>query len=582
MARGARPSLTRPRKIASLAAMRQRRARATSAFALPSLLLGTGLLTGIAARTAQAQRAAGVGEDAYVLPRGAVRVTLAPTFETADQRFRSDGTRERLGAAVGGLYDASRLSVLASGQQALRALTGDNGARLSLGQVRVVASQRAAILPLGIEMGIGARVQVGLLVPFVRTTSDAVAFAEGDTSATAGLNPALIRQAALDSNTTLVRQLLQAASARETAAGLPADGCNGSSAPACAAVIATRTAAQQLAALYGTGTDAALGALSGRTGAAAVPLRGTTAAAAVDARIAALRNALGGDASGITFTRPAHAGAPISASELAMFVGNGDVGLGLDAFGPVQRSHFGDMEAAVKLALIDRVGAIGDDPRSDVGLRVAVMGLVRAPTGQGEQPGNALDLGTGDGQMDLEARAMVDVTVGRAFWISAAVRAVQQLEDDQFVRAPLSLAEGALAPASATVRAHRDLGDAVAFELTPRWLPNRYFAVAATYQLRKKGADAYGIVGDDPLPGGPDVTLLGAGTGYTEHRAGIGITWTTLGAARRGKRSIPLDISFLRLQTLRATGGSVPAVSTTQLRLRVWFGSTRTPAAVTR
>lgn len=565
--------------------MRQRRARASTALARPSLVLGTGLLTLIAAPcSARAQRAAGVGEDAFVLPRGAVRVTLAPTFETADERFRADGSRAPLGDVAGGVWDAARLRGLAAGERALRDLTGDASARLSLGVIRVVAAQRATIVPLAIEMGLGSRLQVGVLLPFVRTIADVTGSTAGDPSSTAGLNPALVRETALDSNTTLVRQLLAAARTRESAAGLPSDGCAGSAASPCVVVNETRRAAAQLAALYGTSLDESLGALSGIAGAGAVPRLGTTEASAVDARVAALRAALGGDASGITNERPAHAAAPISATELATFVGDVRSGLGLDAFGPVQRTHFGDLDAQAKVSVIDGIGALGSDPRAPVGLRFAVAGVLRAPTGQGEQPGNAFDVGTGDGQTDVELRGVLDVTVGRAFWISAAARMIRQLEDDQFVRAPVSLAEGVFAPAAAIVRAHRDLGDALQLEVTPRWVPNQYFAVAAMYQVRRKEGDVYTLA-DGGTGGGvpgtdPDVSLVGAGTEFTEHRAGVGVTWSTLGAARRGQRVVPLDVSFLRVQTLRATGGSTPAIATTQLRLRVWFGATRATAPV--
>ena len=567
--------------------MRQRRARATTALARPSLVLGTGLLALFAAPcAARAQRVGGVGEDAFVLPRGAFRVTLAPTFETADERFLSDGSRVPLGAIASGTYDATRLGILATGEQALRALTGSSSARLSLGEVRVVAAQRASIIPLGIDLGIGARVQLGVMVPFVRTVVDATGLTDADSASSAGLNPAIARQSARDSNTTLVRQLLQAARARESAAGLPADGCTGSAATECAAVNETRDAAAQLAALYGTDADDGLGALSGLAGSAAVPRGGTDEANLVNARIAALRSALGGDASGITLLRPAHAAAPIAPGELATLYGNVESGLGLDAFGPVQRTHFGDVEAQLKLSVIDGIGALGDDPRAPAGLRLAVAGVFRAPTGQGEQPGNALDLGTGDGQTDVELRGVVDLTLGRAFWISGAVRAVRQLEDDQFVRAPRSVAEGVLAPAATLERAHRDLGDAMQLEVTPRWMPNQYLAVAGMYQVRRKEADSYTRVDGGPggaVPGvDPDVSLLGAGTEFTEHRAGIGVTWSTLGSARRGKRVLPLDVSFLRLQTLRATGGSVPAIATTQLQLRLWFGGATRAVAATR
>lgn len=563
--------------------MRQRRAGASTALTLPSLVLGTGLLLVVGAATAstaQAQRAAGIGEDAFVLPRWGLRVTVAPTFENIDERFLPGGTRAPFGAQLGGTYDATRLAILRPGESALQSLVGTE-ARLSLGEVRVVADQRAVVLPLGLEMGLGARIQVGVLVPYVRTTTNIVPY-PADVDATAGINPALASAEGRTRNTQLVGQILTAASQREASLGLGANGCAGSAVSGCEAVNQARTAATSLASLYGTGSDASLPAsLAGRAGSAAVPIVGSAAAEAIDTRIASLKSALGPEGGVITIESPAHATGPIGAAGLATLLGDQQSGLGLDAFRVVERSHLGDVEGMVKVALIDRIGRLGDAPRSPLGLRLAVAGVVRAPTGQGESPGNALDLGTGDGQTDVELRGALDVTLGRAIWISAAARLVRQLEDDQFVAAPASLEEIPLVPVGAVLRARRDLGDAAAFEVTPRWMPNDYMTVSLTYQVRRKDEDSYEpaefttvLDQQQETSAARFVELLGRDTDFTEQRVGFGLTWSTLGAARRGKRVIPLDVSYVRLQTVGGSGGVVPIVGTDQLRLRLWFGRT--------
>lgn len=529
--------------------MRQRRAASVA----------LSLLLPVVAGRAGAQVAAGVGEDAYVLPSRALRVSFAPSFEYADQRFRSDGTREPLGAGLSGAWDATRLGVLVPGEAALRSLSGLADATLSLGDVRVTADRRSTVIPLAIEYGLFGRVQLGVNVPFVRTIANVVADANDARSAGSGLNAALFGddEAAVQ-NSQLVSQLITEAGRREEQAGLPAGGCATSALPACAVVNDARAAANDLEALY--------------LRSPVVPREGTAAAEAIDARIATLDAALG-DA--LTITSPAHAALPIGRTDLSTLYTDPVNGFGFDDFRVVERSHFGDIEGSIKVKLLDGIGPLGAAPARPVGIRVAVGALVRAPTGQGEQPGNPLDVGTGDGQTDVELRGAMDVTLGRHLWISGAVRAVTQLEDEQFVRAPYLVGEPLLAGASRLTRARRDLGDAVQVEATPRWMPNDYFTVSATWQLRRKDADSYSAVAGDAAYVEQVYERLGAGTELTEQRVGFGITWSTLSATRRGKRAIPLDVSYLHLQTVRATDGITPRLVTDQLRLRLWWGAAR-------
>lgn len=537
--------------------MRQR--RAATAFVPLALALG-----GTLPARAHAQLAPGTGEDAYVLPSRVLRVTFAPAFEYADERFRRDGTREPYGAGVSGHWDGTRLLALYQGQQALRSLTGNASATLSFGDIRITADRRSTVLPLALDYGLFGRIQLGVMVPFVRTAANVVANANGARTAAAGLNPALYggtnAPTALSRNTAIVTELLNAAQSREQA-----NGCTTrSTSQPCTLAAQARQAALAIATLYGTETT---------RGSAAVPLAGSADAAAIDARLQSLRASLGLTST----TLPAHAALPIGRDDLTTFVTDAEAGLGLDDFGLVERSHFGDVEGSIKVLLLDGIGPLGDAPRRAVGVRLAVAGIVRAPTGQGEQPGNPLDVGTGDGQTDVELRGALDVTLGAHVWISAAARRVQQRADAQWVRIPGSASEEGLTPAAFTYKAQRDLGDATQFEVTPRWQPNRYLGFAATYQVRKKDADRYQV----PLLDAADLLLplqvsaLGANTAFTEQRAGIGVTWSTLAAARRGQRVIPLDISLQHLETVRATGGIVPRLTTDVLSLRLWWGTTR-------
>lgn len=516
---------------------------------------------------AEAQRATGAGEDAWVLPRGSVRLGLALDVSDWDERFSPSSRREALGARVSGELTAARLAPGSDFEARLRELTGRADARLSLGSVRVAASSRALSFPVSAEVGVTRWMSVGVTVPFVRTRTAIVANADSAAlTANAGVNPALFDTDALTQNARLVEQLLAAARTRESDAGLPENGCASSGDAACVAVREARAVAAQLTDVYGTSAGGIPS--GGRAGfSPIVPLVESPEHALVVARIAGLREELGGDASGITESAPAAAVVPIGTDDLRTLVTDPAVGLSYDPFRFVERVHVGDVEIAARVRLLDGIGAPGDArPRSGLAMRGAITGLVRLPTGQAESDANLLDVGTGDGQLDLELRGALDVVLGRAFWITGVARATRQLADEQFVRAPLAAGD-VFVPRDNRQRARRDLGDILELEATPRWIATDYLSVSTQYRYRSKKADTYEATGD--VAAG-DVSLLGFATAQYSHAVGVGVTYSTHAAARRGRRTLPMDITYQHLRIVRATGGYTPALASDQLRLRVF------------
>lgn len=510
---------------------------------------------------AGAQRAAGAGEDAYVLPRWGTRWSLAADFASWRDLYTPTNDRLGVGDRLGGTLDATRLSSLAAAQSQLRTITGSATTTLSLGDVRVTADARRTTVPLQAELGVGMRLAIGVNVPFVRTRVDVVPNANGAyATATAGANPALTVTAARDTNATLVAQLRDAAIAYERT-----NGCTGApTSGGCAVVAETRAVASAIEALYGGAVPP-----GGSSGAIAVPITGSAAQRAVAARINDLRVRLGESGAGITVAEPAAARTAIGLAGFQSVLTD----LGLDPVRDVERVHVGDVEVQAKLKLFDGIGHPGDQARGPLALRGAVTGLVRLPTGQADSPTNALDVGTGDGQLDLELRGALDLTLGRAFWVSGVARAVMQREDEQYVRVPSFAGEQPFVPAGAMRKVRRDLGDAMELEVTPRWMPSEYFSVAAQYHYLSKKEDVYAdlVTGDDPI-GTSGTTLLGIGTAAYTHTVGAGFTYSTLGAARRGRHTLPLDVTFMHRQTVRSTGGWVPALTSDAVRVRVWPG----------
>ena len=106
---------------------------------------------------------------------------------------------------------------------------------------------------------------------------------------------------------------------------------------------------------------------------------------------------------------PALPTAPLTAAELLEATVSdpvGPIGMLTDEAKVIFR---GDAEAGLALTLVDR----WDRGNRRGGVRAAVEGLVRFPTGRVARTDRLLALGTGDGQTDVEARGTLDLGGGR-------------------------------------------------------------------------------------------------------------------------------------------------------------------------
>src|SRR5688500_2742978 len=108
---------------------------------------------------AHAQWIGAAGEDALVLRRGIVRVTVDGRVEDYDERFTSDASgatasaRVPLGAPLSSAaLGVDRVPSLAPVQTRLRSLTGTPAFLLSLGDVRVDAVARRSSIPVRFDL----------------------------------------------------------------------------------------------------------------------------------------------------------------------------------------------------------------------------------------------------------------------------------------------------------------------------------------------------------------------------------------------------------------------------------------------
>jgi len=528
-----------------------------------------------------AQRVAGVGDDAIVPGRGVVRITTLGQWTFFNERYgsntpgRADGSIEPIGID----FSRDTLGVrefpeLAGLQGDLRSVTGDAGHVLSLGSTRLDLRAQVTTTPILIEAGLTRRIVFTVQVPFVRTQSSGF-FAVNPlgNEGNVGFNPALSFPAAAAQNVAMFTQFSAAASSLQ--ASIDSCTANPASSPSCPTILAQEANAR---ALIASSTTFAGDVNRIYSNSRFVPIRNTAAQLAIESRVAAFRAqyvSFGVNNIAAATTGPFPSQTRLTQFDAQTIITDPVSGLGADPIRTVSRSHFGDIDVGGKMLILDTFGnsTAKMSPRG-LNLRASVGGVVRLPTGQDESPDNFIDLGAGQGQMDVEGRIFADVGIGSRFWQSFVVRYNNQLADQKDVRI-IDLPELPLAPAYRRQRVERDLGNIFEFETTPRLIVNNFFSIAAHYVFRSKAEDKYSgtFVVPAAVTGFSDVTLdastMNLETEQKEHRLGGGISFSNLYSVSQKKANLPFEVTYLRWQTVKGSG-NVPKSFTDQIQLRLY------------
>jgi len=536
-------------------------------------------------RIVSAQRVLGPGEDATVLPRGAVRISAQGAWSTYNELYGPGGKLEALGAPFSSdSLGAAQLEFLRPLQTTLRALAQQPDANVSLGTARTDFSARIARSSVTLDLGLTSRVMITARLPYEHTISEVAMDVNPrgvqNNGANIAPNPALVAtSAAARQNAEVVDSLRRAVT--ELTSRLAACGTNPGDVvcnqrPQVEALLQTAQGfATGIATTYGTGAVAT-------PGRAFVPLVGSTIQNAIAARVAALNASFKSyiPALGVWKT-PFPAQAPITAGQFSALAP--DV-LGIAPIGLVDRSHIGDIEVGAKLLIIDTFGGLAAARAAGrrSGFRLALGGLARLGTGQVDRPNELVDVGTGDGQTDVEANGTADFVFGRRFWASVAGRYGIQLEDEKLLRIP-DVPRNPFQPAYREQTVTRDLGDYIELEANPRYVYNDYLSASVQWLYRRKGEDTYSgtftVESPDQEPVALDASILGVDTEQSEQRVGAGLTFSTLRAFDRGRANLPIDVQVFHSQTVSGEG-YVPKRFTTQVQLRYYsrlFGAPLRP-----
>jgi hypothetical protein len=422
-------------------------------------------------------------------------------------------------------------------------------------------------VPFSAELGIGARLSLGVVVPVVRIRSQVLlspnpALSEGNV----GLNPAIDDEEARNQNETLVLQFEAAVQALRDLI----EACQDPSNPDPRCPEARLPEAAELA-------DAADAFAGGVTNAydpgssLFVPVTNGALDEAIRTRITQFGASFAAyDITDITSAGPA--GADIaSLVDVRRILGDSAFGIRALPFQSRVRTSIGDIEFGANLQLVN---TLRDNSIRGSGLRAAVGGAFRLGTGAADDPDDFGDIPSGDGQNDIEGRTWWDFFLGSRFALSLIGRYVWQLPDREIARIT-----GPHDPFPAYWRRQeidRDLGDVVDLQVMPRILLGDFFSVMAQYRVRRKAEDRHtgtfnvtNELGDAVLL---DAAVLDAETEQREDRLSFGLGYSTLASVARGRSRIPLEVFLQYGESIRGSGGKTPKVSVGVMHVRVyWF-----------
>jgi hypothetical protein len=533
------------------------RMRRTLALTLLTALLCPALLEGQAV-------------DESLVPRGRLRLEATTSFTSWDARFgrRDEGgslveEKEDLGSDLTDPIGTSLFPTIRTLEEQIRAMTADPSYSSVLGSIQGRVAHDVTRIDFGAHLGVFDWLTLGVVIPWMKTrTSLATAVRVDSASADLGLNPTV-------TDADAVISFLDGAEAAASAAMDRAAGLCGADPGS-----ADCSSAQTLADRAGSFRTAARTAYFSSP---FFPRGGTTTAGALQAAASALDGDL--SAAGLPGL-----GAPMAfATEFltdASFLSlpaRGATGIQGASLAPIDGIWaVGDVELSASFRILD--GELRDSAAPAPRLRYTLGGalLARMGTGQVDDTDVFLDVGTGDGQMDFEARAFGALDWGRRLGLRGGVRYGVQGSTSLLRRvAPPEI----VMPSAATRRAVRwSPASYVALELAPHFRFSRELALDFHYRVYSKGADSYEILGEEVEGSIPvDITDLERESGVTLHQTGIGLTYSTLEAWRAGEAPKPLELRLRLLSASSGSGGQVPVTTRVEFGIRlfrgIWGGS---------
>jgi hypothetical protein len=480
------------------------------------------------------------------VPGGVVRLELDGSLETFDRRFRAGHPESYAADLASPALGSDRIPALEDADARVGRIIGNAGYRINLGALGAEALADVGTGFLGLSLGLTSQITIFGRIPLVRARVQPT-LALNPAAADGGPNPGSAAQGTFFGDFDAALTTL---SSKIAAGDYDANPAQKALAEATLADATTLRAD-----LFGLLADPA-------TASPFVPTLGSTAGGAIDARIAAVQNTLETSLSVPGFTTgPALPAEPITQADLFQEL-TGPLALRL---GEDNVTFRGDTEAGAALTLIDG----WDRGTHRGGFRAAISGLVRFPTGRRGRTDHPLDIGTGEGQTDVQVDLVTDIGTG-TIGVRLSGTYVRQLPSNILVR--VTAPSQPLVGPERLAFVRRDPGDVLAIGVRPFFRLARTLALQAGVEHSTRGTDQVTYASPvDALPG-VDPSVLAEDSKANATMLSVGITYANPGGLRPGGTGLPVDASWSYERVLRAGGGRVPDTHRVAARFRVYFG----------
>ena len=500
--------------------------------------------------------------------RGTVRLEFAPQTTWWDSRFgkRTEGGStieevEPLGFDLtSDVVGTAMIPTLASFQDRLADALAEPGYVLDLGESRTTWTHSQTRLPVRLDVGVFDWLTVSGMVPFVRSQPVVdVSFRGDSASANAGRNPALSDPGGV--NSFLSALSFDVGTLQNTVDQICGD--LGSTDPSCVDGQALLAEGQSI--------ESGLESLY-RDEAAFLPLTGTDTGRTLEQRVGDFQTDLDGFGQSATAGAPPLSEQPLDDDGFNLLVTELAYGV---AGAPLSSSvgvwEIGDVEVSAAVRLLE---SSRDPEHTGARYLLGAEALVRLATGVAPNLDVFQDLGSGDGQTDVEVRVFGSALAGRWGVLGHARLGIQQ---SALVDRRITTPDVILAPFASRATVSWSPGNTFDLYVAPRLLMAPGMALILPYQFYRKGEDSYTLPSGATGPpegapeGAPDVTVLNEETAIALHRLGVGVVFSTMDGFRQGKTSLPLELRAVYESTFSGSGGQTPKASRVRVTFRLFL-----------
>lgn len=501
-----------------------------------------------------AHPALGQMADGVLSPAGQLSIEVLPSFQMWNHRF---GVHDEGGQRVTGSeplgFDLERTPILPIHdlEHSLRAALADPSLTLVLGSARALVSRERTRVSFGMALGVFDWLTIGADVPLVKARTEIAFDFRTLSGANLGTNPRLVGDGRV---TTFLEALDASRTALQTRVSQQCPG----------------TECDELTDLLDRYATFAGGLATAYVDSPVFLTRESAGGIAIEQRLSSFRTEVDQRTPGVAMPGAAPlAVAPLSQSSLAQLLTSPTAGFLL--VNPLDTDaglwQLGDIGVSASFRLLESALRDSTGAAAPFWYQVGGQLMVRLPTGLVDHPDVPLDIGSGDGQLDLEVSGFMDLRWKRTGLRGEARYGVQRPTDLVRRVAPPDVV---MAPLATRTLVRWTPGNYMEIELAPRWHMTNEFAVGALYRRASREQDSYRLLTPAVSPSA-SASDLERETKGTLHEVGLGLAFSTLTTWREGRTHWPFSAHMAVRGAVSGGGGAVPDGIRMEASVRIFW-----------